>query len=389
MSHKVGIANVGNTCFMSAVFQALRHCPDFLKFFWKPFVHYDYKKREAVCKSLYDLMTTILATKPPPAFPSLPGVVDPRSFVRTLLDTIRKEGGLLEYRFGEQVDSSEFLQYILETLHEYMRYSVTMEIVPGIGDDPVQQFRKRVLEAWKHENEKNYSKILDTFGFQIHNAVVCANCNNKSSEAFETYLKCELSIPNSNINGAVAPTLMGCIRHSFSNEIVDDYKCSACNVRSSCRKTHQVTRIPVNAIWVLKRFTNSGGKVSGGILWDLDHLDVSSVCASLPAFEASPIYKTYAVIEHVGRAGGGHYYMRARHGNRWFEYNDSSVKEIPTHAVITDNSYIIFTTSSDSYDSFHETVYPTYKALAEASLAPSSSGTVVGTVVRGAGAPPA
>jgi len=372
MSHKVGIANVGNTCFMNAVFQALRHSPGILEFFWKAFHHYN-KKGEAIGKAFYDLITKILAANPPAAFPTLPATVDPRAFVRTFTYVTRTEGGI-EYRFGDQLDASEFLQYIMDTIHTYMSYPVIMDITPGSGDNIILSQQTHALEAWKASYEKEYSSILDQFFGQTQNITTCMNCNKKSSEKYEPWCKIEASIPNSNIHGARAPTLLECLEHSFSEEIVEDYNCDSCHVRSSCKKTHRLTRLPTNIIIVLKRFTNTGGKVSGGILWDLENLDLNNHYAFISPFKTPPpSYKTYAVIEHHGRTGGGHYFMRARQGSQWIEYNDSSVREIPKELVITDNSYIIFATSNPSYESFHKTIYPEYKHRAELIVAAATS----------------
>jgi ubiquitin C-terminal hydrolase len=352
---------------MNSVFQALRHSPEFLQIFWKPFVHYD-KKGEAVSKALHTLMTTILAAKSPVMFPTLPGVVDSRPFVRSLLTSIAADRGL-EYRYGEQLDSSEFLQFLLDTVHTYLSKRVVMEITGGSGDVAIVSAQRRALESWKTYYEREYSPMVEHFFGQTHNTTICMNCKKQTSESFEPWCKIEASIPNSNIHGAPAPTLLKCLEHSFSEEVIEDYACESCHVRSSCKKTHRVTRFPTNLIIVLKRFTNTGGKVSGGIPWDLHSLDLSGLYAFQSPFKTPPpIYKTYAVIEHHGLTGGGHYFMRARQGAQWVEYNDSSVREIPEHMVITNYSYIIFATLSDSYNSFHAESYPAYQAQAEALL---------------------
>ena len=380
MSHKVGIANVGNICFMSAVLQALRHCPDFMISFWKPFVHRE-KKGEAVCFALHDLFTKMLAANPPAS------AIDPRSFVRVFADESRKDGRI-EYRFTDQLDASEFLQYLLETVHGYLSRRVIMEISDGVGDSLIVKQQTDALKAWSAEYTKEYSPMVEFFYGQSIHTTTCVNCKKQTSQSFEPWCKIEAAIPNSNIHGARAPTLIECLRHSFSDEIVEDYACDLCHVRSTCKKTHRVTRLPKNIIIVLKRFTNTGGKVSGGILWDLDNLDLSDLYAFASPFKTPPpSYRTYGVIEHSGRTGYGHYFMRARTGETWTDYNDSAARPVPTGSVVTDNSYIIFATSdSESYDSFHTTTYPAYKAEAEALFAAKrSSAADAGSAAGGSG----
>ena len=364
MSHKVGFLNVGNTCFMNVIFQGLRHSPEFITVFWKSFRNYDRPGR-MISKAFYNLLTMMLIAKPPTAFPSLAATVDPRPFVRTFEHIIRMEGGL-EYRFGEQMDASEFLDYLFDQIHTYCATPVIMEITPGTGNAGILGQQTRALEAWKAKYTSEHSFLVDSFFGQTQNITICMNCNKISSENYEAWTKMEVAIPGSAVHGSRAPTLLECIDHTYSEEIIDDWKCGSCHVRSNCKKTHRLTRLPTNIVIVLKRFTNSGGKVSGGILWDLDHLDLERFY-SFPNTFGTPkaVYKTYAVIEHHGRLAGGHYFMRARQGLSWYEYNDSSIREIPKESIVTDNSYIIFATSNPSYDSFHETNLPTYITLAE------------------------
>jgi len=361
---------------MNVIFQGLRHTPEIVTFFWNPFRHYN-KKGEAINKAFYDLITKILVAKPPIPFPTLPGTVDPRSFVRTFEYLVKMEGGL-EYRFGEQMDASEFLDYLLDQIHTYCAAPVIMEITPGTGDSGILGQQTRALEAWKDKYTSGHSFLVDSFFGQTQNITICMNCNKISSENYEAWTKMEVAIPGSAVHGSRAPTLLECIQHTYSEEIIDDWKCESCNVRSTCKKTHRLTRLPTNIIIVLKRFTNSGGKVSGGILWDLDHLDLERFYPFPNTFKTpKAVYKTYAVIEHHGRLAGGHYFMRARQGSQWVEYNDSSVRDIPKESIVTDNSYIIFATSNPSYDSFHATRYPEYIARAEDILASAAASPAV------------
>ena len=353
---------------MNVVFQGLRHSPEFITFFWKSFRNYD-KKGRGISKAFYNLLTMILVAKPPTAFPSLTATVDPRPFVRTFEQIIKMEGGI-EYKFGEQMDASEFLDYLFDQIHMYCSVPVIMEITPGTGDSGILGQQTRALEAWKAKYTSEHSFLVDSFFGQTQNITTCINCNKISSENYEAWTKMEVAIPGSAVHGSRAPNLLECIDHTYSEEIIDDWKCDSCHVRSSCKKTHRLTRLPTNIIIVLKRFTNTGGKVTGGILWDLDDLNLEKFYPFPNTFGTpKPIYKTYAVIEHHGRLAGGHYFMRARQGAAWYEYNDSSIREIPKESIVTDNSYIIFATSNPTYDPFHETKLPIYMELAEERLA--------------------
>mmetsp|Transcript_29561 Transcript_29561/g.47191 ORF Transcript_29561/g.47191 Transcript_29561/m.47191 type:complete len:830 (-) Transcript_29561:64-2553(-) len=61
---------------------------------------------------------------------------------------------------------------------------------------------------------------------------------------------------------------------------------------------------------------------------------------------AAPLYDLYAVINHYGGAGGGHYVAFARVGTEksgtWFRFDDSAVTRIAEEDVVTRNAYVMF-----------------------------------------------
>jgi ubiquitin C-terminal hydrolase len=95
----------------------------------------------------------------------------------------------------------------------------------------------------------------------------------------------------------------------------------------------------------VKRFTNTGHKVRGRIQWDLDALDFTPQMAfthdPFTHTRQSPIYETYAVIEHHGSTHGGHYIMFAKQDNVWYEYDDNSISVSTPERVVSPDSYIM------------------------------------------------
>ena len=56
------------------------------------------------------------------------------------------------------------------------------------------------------------------------------------------------------------------------------------------------------------------------------------------------VYDLYAISNHYGSMGGGHYtaYCRNINGN-WYDFNDSSVSEVRNpNSVITAAAYVLF-----------------------------------------------
>ena len=64
--------------------------------------------------------------------------------------------------------------------------------------------------------------------------------------------------------------------------------------------------------------------------------------SSSDSSETKLLYDLYAVTNHYGNLGFGHYTAYAKNGGKWFYYDDSSVREASTKGIVSDASYILF-----------------------------------------------
>ena len=416
---KVGIQNIGNTCFMNSVLQALLHTPILWKHFWKSFPIYSDKRGGVLAKELHDVFTNALMAKPHAMrFRGKILSIRPDAFVNAFETSVRGHRNI-QYRRGIQLCSAEVSRYIFENIHAYLSNKFTMEITPGSGDSAIITRQMHSLEAFikayttpkvdatveatsEATVEKGFSEIANKFHGQTQIITSCTNCKKISSENYESWEMLPLAIPGSDTHGATAPSLLDCVADQFNDELVDDYYCDTCKLRDkvyeACVKAHaprngkccrdcyklatgnkrnRISRFPEYISIELKRYTRdlfreTTAKVSGGIIWDLDNLNLEpySAFGGNPFGTPPPRYRTYAVIEHHGRSpDSGHYYARIRRGDKWFEFNDDiPAEEIPKECVITNNSYIIYATSDPTYDAFFTTELPAYKAALSASI---------------------
>ena len=56
------------------------------------------------------------------------------------------------------------------------------------------------------------------------------------------------------------------------------------------------------------------------------------------------MYELYAVSNHYGSLGGGHYtaYAKNHRENKWYKFDDSSVSSVQAESVKTSAAYVLF-----------------------------------------------
>jgi ubiquitin C-terminal hydrolase len=377
LSHKVGLANLGNTCFLNVVLQALRFCPPMGSIFLKEAAHLrsDSKKKGMVVAFQTLLRDFWMASSPPHTYPTLIA----RGFQYSLVNLLRETGDDW-YRSGQQADAAEALQYVLDSLHDGMYRQVRMAMTGGAATEE-EKSHEKAINSWIRFFGKEFSPIVSNFNGQTQICVECAKCKART-ERYEPWLMLKAPIPGGDTPGAVVPTMADCLGAGFAPETLDDYDCEACKTKGKATIFNRISRLPPVTILTLKRFTNMGRKVRGKITWDLDALDLTPYMAfRRDPFRNSrdpPIYTTFAVIEHHGSAHGGHYRMYARQGDIWNEYDDSSVRSVHPDSVVTMDSYVMLLMPkkyAETMNADYAKAIEEYRKVATASAATASAAT--------------
>lgn len=356
---RIGLQNLGNTCFLNVVLQALRLCPAVGTIFLAD----DLTPREASKKrDLLPGFQTLMKDfwRRAPALTEHPVMV-PRGFLQTLARVLRDTEDDW-YHHGQQADAAEALQYVIDALHDASCRRVIMN-VRGTAKTAEEHSQLKALESWAQFYSREYSPLVQNFYGQSQVKVTCDTCGTVS-ERYEPWLMLKAPIPGSEVAGGPAPTLDTCIRAAFAPETIEDYHCDKCKKATRAQMTTQISRLPPFLIVALKRFTNAGHKVRGKIAWNLDSTDFSNVLS----FHRNPFgetklekeYMTVSVIEHWGSVHGGHYHMHNRQKDKWYNYDDSTVRQVTPDQVVNDDSYIMImvpkTNMDDMYSGFQETV---------------------------------
>ncbi len=166
--------------------------------------------------------------------------------------------------------------------------------------------------------------------------------------------------------------LAECMKQYQLPEVLDEnntWYCNKCKNNVKATKQIQLFHCPPILILHLKRFkmnqnapapvyasTTStvsapvtGSRVNTLISFPLENLDLSPY---VKKFDIPPVYDLYAVANHSGTLGYGHYTAVAKNKktNLWYEFNDSIVTKIDPDKVCTSSAYVLFYKRKDITD---------------------------------------
>jgi len=153
--------------------------------------------------------------------------------------------------------------------------------------------------------------------------------------------------------GTIDPTsnlsLYDCLSLFSSEEqlgVNDAWYCSECKDFRQAYKKFDIWTAPQILVVHLKRFSQVHRiwreRLDNLIDFPLDNFDITEyVIGPKPS---PPIYDLFAVSNHFGSMGGGHYTAFARHrsDNKWYRYDDSTVTEISPSEIVSRAAYVLF-----------------------------------------------
>ncbi|EQC32844.1 hypothetical protein, variant [Saprolegnia diclina VS20] len=143
-------------------------------------------------------------------------------------------------------------------------------------------------------------------------------------------------------------SLDSCFKKFTSPEELDEdnlWYCSQCKEHRQATKTMQLYKLPNILILSLKRFEyrNEVVREKLDIMVDfpLEGLDMGPYCLSA---QDGMVYDLYAVTNHYGSMGFGHYtaYAKDSEHNLWYTFDDSSVTPVSASQTVSNAAYILF-----------------------------------------------
>jgi ubiquitin carboxyl-terminal hydrolase 4/11/15 len=131
----------------------------------------------------------------------------------------------------------------------------------------------------------------------------------------------------------------------------DAWHCEKCKEKRRAFKKIEIWSVPEVLVIQLKRFQERGSSGSSRLRtkndrlvdFPLEGLDLSMYVRG-PGKHFGSLYDLFAVSEHIGGMGGGHYTAMAQNfsSGKWYMFNDSSVNEIDAWKCKSSRAYILF-----------------------------------------------
>ncbi|XP_050390499.1 ubiquitin carboxyl-terminal hydrolase 22 isoform X3 [Patella vulgata] len=344
-----GLINLGNTCFMNCIVQALTHTPILRDFFLadRHTCQMPGESKQCLVCEMARLFQEFYS-----------GVCTPHIPYRLLHLVWTNARHLAGY---EQQDAHEFLIAALDVLHRHCKGTNGMSC----------------------SNPHLCNCIIDQiFTGGLQSDVTCKQCNNVSTTidpiwdisldlgpgppAFSSH-----STPSpggtgfTNSPGNYEPTsLLECLKRFTRPEHLGSsakIKCGKCQCYQESTKQLTMKKLPVVACFHLKRFEHSTGyhkKISTFVSFP-DELDMTPFMSSsrndnngfsnqiiqdMPtSLSCDNKYSLFAVVNHCGTIEVGHYtcYIRL-HKDQWFKCDDHMITKATITEVLNSEGYLLF-----------------------------------------------
>ncbi|KAJ1257328.1 hypothetical protein BS78_K096800 [Paspalum vaginatum] len=127
----------------------------------------------------------------------------------------------------------------------------------------------------------------------------------------------------------------------------DMWYCPGCKEHRQASKKLDLWRLPEILVVHLKRFSYSRymkNKLDTFVNFPIHDLNMSKYVKQMSRGDQHPMYELYAVINHYGGLGGGHYsaYAKLVEEDNWYHFDDSHVSSVNEDEIRTSAAYVLF-----------------------------------------------
>lgn len=333
-----GLANIGNTCYINSCFQILSHTYELSNLIHEE----NFLKRLSGHKNkeyVVDCFLMIEYYKLHKLIWEKNCVVSPGSFIKTIHNVANKKKNVIFNDFSQN-DTSEFLLFMLDCFHNSLRREVIMNIKGKVVNNE-DKLAISTFKVIKDMYSSEYSEILKIFGGMQITKIMDKDKKEILSFKPEPYYIINLPIPDE----IKEPSLFDCMDLYCKGELLENENSwfdEKNNRKIDVIKETKFWDFPNILIIDLKRFDMIGRKIQKSVDIPINDVDFSNY---VEGYDKDTFkYDLYGVCNHMGGTLGGHYtaYVKTAN-NKWFMFNDTSVKEINIEKTLNKNyAYCLF-----------------------------------------------
>ncbi|KAK8523566.1 hypothetical protein V6N13_113512 [Hibiscus sabdariffa] len=363
-----GLNNLGNTCFMNSILQALLHTPPFRNYFLSDRHNRYYCQQKNSTINGAKSSRLCLACDIDAIFSAVfSGDRTPYSPAKFLYSWWQHAANLASY---EQQDAHEFFISMLDGIHEKVEKDKRKSQSPGSGDCCIAHrvfsgiLRSDVMCMVCGFTSTTYDPCVDiSLDLEPNQGGSGKSSSAKSHNSCNVEVDCKGPNQNCGIS-----SLKGCLeRFTRAEKLGPDQKffCQKCQVRQESLKQMSIRKLPLVSCFHVKRFEHSSIRkmsrkvdrylqfpfsldmtpyLSSSILrsrfgnrifpFDGDEQDASN--------DLSTEFELFAVVTHSGRLDAGHYVTYLRLSNQWFKCDDAWITQVNESIVRAAQGYMMF-----------------------------------------------
>jgi ubiquitin carboxyl-terminal hydrolase 36/42 len=309
-----GMINVGNTCYLNSILQALFHVPAFVNWLRSERSHVGKctlvdgaRKDDCIICAMNKTLTASLNKTRTASNSKRGAVITPLLIYRRLRTICR------DLVYGQQEDAHEFMCCLLESMKESY----------------LTRYQDLKLDSYSRET----TPLDQIFGCYIRTEVMCLQCASVST-TFQYCQELFLDIQHTS-------TLDGALAAYFCEERIGGdaaYSCEQCQRKVLATKKFSLEKPPEVLCIQLKRFSMIGEKINKHISFS-PRLDITSfLCPQSARHGLTPLrYNLVSMVIHDGSSVHcGHYTAVAQtYDGEYYKFDDSSVQAVSSAVLDT------------------------------------------------------